>query len=205
MAGAIYSIAELNTIITMLGCLCATVQASTGAYSTVLKKRTALIKTIPVLNHSHRTFGAYSTVLYLLGLFAGSSGFIGAFLGLPGSPPLEFTDVSFNIHVWASFPIAVIILAKIILSYNNKKFMYRHGKWFGIATFIAWAYTWVTSAVSYYLRTVPPNLQHEPPIILLPFGLLWLQILIPFLIGSLVSIPILIKAEKTLQKKESKK
>jgi hypothetical protein len=207
MAGAIYSIAELNTIITMLGCLCATVQAVTGAYSSVYKKRTALIKINPILNHTHRTFGAYSTVLYLLGLFAGASGFIGAFLGISGSPPLEFNDPSFYIHVWASFPIAVIILAKTILSYTNKKYMYRNGKWFGMATYIAWAYTWVTSAVSYYVRTLNPPLPtimgepFPPPIILLPTNLFLLQIFIPFLVGGLISIPVILRVEKALKNK----
>ncbi len=33
MAGLTYTTAEFNTIITMLGCLCATVQSATGAYA----------------------------------------------------------------------------------------------------------------------------------------------------------------------------
>ncbi len=49
--GITYTVAEFNTIITMLGCLCATVQLFTGLYSAFYKKKLALIKTIQ-LGHS---------------------------------------------------------------------------------------------------------------------------------------------------------
>jgi len=74
----------------------------------------------------------------------------------------------------------------------------------GFATFIAWAYNWITSAFSYYLRTTPANPQHPPPRYLLPIELLWLQILIPFLIGIIISMFILRSAEKLEQRKVKK-
>lgn len=204
MAGAIYSVAELNMIITMFGCLCATIQASTGFYASVIHKKTFLLRSNPVLNRAHRTFGNFSTVFFLLGLFAGSSGFLGALIGLDGSPPLEFNDISFNIHFWGSFPIAIVILTKLVLSYFWKKKVFKYGKILGTATFIAWAYTWITSAISYYLRTIPSNPQHEPPLLLFPIELLWLQLIWPFLLGGLISIPILLRGSKIEKLKEKK-
>lgn len=204
MAGAIYSIAELNMIITMFGCLCATIQASTGFYASVILKKTVLLRSNPVLNRSHRTFGNFSSVLFLLGLFAGSSGFIGAIFGLDDAPPLEFNDISFNIHFWGSFPITIVILTKLVLSYFWKKKVFKYGKILGSATFIAWSYTWITSAISYYLRTIPSNPQHEPPLLLFPIELLWLQLIWPFLLGGLISIPILLRGSKIEKLKEKK-
>ena len=46
MAGLIAEPAEINTIITMLGCLCATVQAATGYYAGYKKKKVGLLKTL---------------------------------------------------------------------------------------------------------------------------------------------------------------
>ena len=79
--------------------------------------------------------------------------------------------------------------------------MYKQAKWLGSATFLAWAYTWITAAISYYVRTVTPNIQHLPPKFLLPYNLYWLQILLPFIFGGIISIPILIKAKKFDMKK----
>ncbi|MFX1376212.1 MAG: hypothetical protein ACFFA0_10390 [Promethearchaeota archaeon] len=53
MAGLTYSVAEFNTIITMLGCLCATVQTTTGVYAFYYKKKRALLKTNDILFRSH--------------------------------------------------------------------------------------------------------------------------------------------------------
>ncbi len=189
MAGLTYSTAEFNTIITMLGCMCATVQAATGWYAGYYKKKRALLKTNEVLSRSHRTFGAFATLLYFLGLFAGTVGFFGGIFF--NEPPFEITSISYNFHVWPSFIVFGIIVTKTISSYFRKPFIYKNCKWLGVATFIAWSYTWITSAISYYLRTLPENLQHEPPTYLLPFNLLWLQILIPFLLGALFGAGIL--------------
>lgn len=46
MAGLTYTTAEFNTIITMLGCLCATVQSATGAYAAYKKRNISLLKTM---------------------------------------------------------------------------------------------------------------------------------------------------------------
>ena len=194
MAGLTYSVAEFNTIITLLGCLCATVQAATGSYAAYYKKNQALLKTNEKLFRSHRAFGGFATTLYFLGLFAGTVGFLGGIFF--GNPPFEITDLSYNIHVWPNFAIFVIIVMKTYLSYFKKPLIYKNCKWLGVATFIAWSYLWVTSAFSYYLRTIPPNMQHEPPRYLLPIGLLWLQILIPFLVGGLIGFIILQSANK---------
>ncbi len=202
MAGITYSVAEFNTIITMLGCLCATVQLFTGMYSAIYHKKIAILKTNDILFRSHRAFGSFATTLYFLGLFAGLTGFIGAlFFNIP---PFEGTDPSFSIHVWPSFAVMVVIIWKTYISYFKKPSVYRKGKWLGIATFIAWAYTWITSAFSYYLRTLPSNPQHEPPTYLLPIELIWLQILIPFMIGTLISYFILKNAHRIEKKKQEK-
>ena len=108
MAGLTYTTAEFNTIVTMLGCLCATVQSVTGSYAGFNKKKISILKTNDVLFRSHRAFGGFATTLYFLGLFAGISGFISAILF--GEPPFEILDLSFNFHVWPSFAIAVIVI-----------------------------------------------------------------------------------------------
>ena len=198
MAGLTYTTAEFNTIITMLGCLCATVQSATGSYAAYKKKKISLLKTNEVLFRAHRAFGGFATILYFLGLFAGTVGFLGGILF--NEPPFEISDFSYNFHVWPSFIVVGIIVTKTYTSYFKKPLIYKKCKWLGAATFIAWSYTWITSATSYYLRTLPSNPQHTPPIYLLPIGLFWLQILIPFLIGGLIGYFIL----RTAAKLESK-
>ncbi len=200
--GLTYSVAEFNTIITMLGCLCATVQIITGWYAAYNKKKIGMLKTNDTLFRTHRAFGGFATTLYFLGLFAGITGFISAILF--DAPPFEGESPSFNIHVWPSFVIMIIIIYKTYLSYFDKPKIYKQGKWLGIATFFAWAYTWVTSAISYYIRTTPANPQHTPPRYLLPIELLWLQLLLPFLIGIIVGIFILRSVEKFEMRKTSK-
>ena len=194
MAGLTYTTAEFNTIVTMLGCLCATVQAATGYYAGYKKKKVSLLKTNDILFRSHRAFGGFATTLYFLGLFAGITGFSGAVFF--GEPPFEILDFSFNFHVWPSFAIAVIVIWKTYLSYFRKPLIYKQCKWLGVATFIAWSYNWISSAISYYLRTLPSNPQHPSPTYLLPFEFLWLQISLPFIIGALIGYIILRKAEK---------
>ena len=198
MAGLTYTTAEFNTIITMLGCLCATVQSATGAYAAYKKKKISLLKTNEVLFRAHRAFGGFATILYFLGLFAGTVGFIGGILF--NEPPFELTSMSYNFHVWPSFIVVSIIVTKTYTSYFKKPLIYKKCKWLGAATFIAWSYTWITSATSYYLRTLPSNPQHTPPIYLLPIELFWLQILIPFLIGGLIGYFILRSAAKLISK-----
>lgn len=173
MAGLIYTPAEFNTIITMLGCLCATVQSATGAYAAYKKKKSSLLKTNDVLFRAHRAFGGFATTLYLLGLFAGIVGFMGGILF--EDPPFEIDDLSYNFHVWPSFVMVVIILSKTYISYFKKPLIYKKCKWLGPATFFAWSYTWISSAFSYYLRTLPSNSeppQHPSPTYLLPIELL---------------------------------
>ncbi|MHA1745083.1 MAG: hypothetical protein ACTSWW_03720 [Promethearchaeota archaeon] len=195
------STAEYNMIITMLGVLCATVQAAVGMYAVYINKKPFLIKKNDILFRTHRAFGGFATALYALGLFAGTTGFIDA-ITVQEIVPFEITSPSFNFHTWPSFLIGIIILYKTYLAYFNKKKMYKQAKWLGPTTFVAWAYTWVTAAISYYVRTVPPNLQHEPPKYLLPYEIYWLQILLPFIIGGLISIPILVNAKKLMVKKK---
>ena len=194
MAGLTYTTAEFNTIVTMLGCLCATVQAATGYYAGYKKKKVLLLKTNDVLFRSHRAFGGFATTLYFLGLFAGITGFSGAIFF--GEPPFEILDFSFNFHVWPSFAIAVIVIWKTYLSYFRKPLIYKQCKWLGVATFIAWSYNWISSAFSYYLRTLPSNPQHPPPTYLLPFEFSWLQIILPFIIGTLIGLFLLRAADK---------
>ncbi len=204
------ALAEYNTIVTLLGCLCATVQIFTGYWIGFHKKKLALLKLNDVIFRSHRAFGGFATTLYYLGLWAGMMGFIGGILF--GTPPFEIEDPSFNIHVWPSFAVVVIITLKTYLSYFKKSYLYRkqRAKWLGIATFIAWAYTWLTAAISYYLRTViqgtwDPNKQHPPPALLLPFWLFPFQLTIPFIIGAIIGILILKEAKKIEAEKEAKK
>jgi len=194
MAGITYTVAELNTIVTMLGCLCATVQGVTGYYAGYKKKKISLLKTNDILFRSHRAFGGFATTFFFLGLFAGTTGYIGSLLF--ESPPFEILSFSFNFHFWPSFPIAIIVILKTYLSYFKKPLIYKTCRWLGVATFIAWAYNWISSAISYYLRTLPSNPQFPPPTYLLPFGLMWLQIIIPFIIGAIIGYIILRKADK---------
>ncbi len=200
--GITYTTAEFNTIITMLGCLCATVQLASGWYAAFKKKKIGMLKTNDILFRAHRAFGGFATTLYFLGLFAGLTGFIGALIF--NIPPFEGGDPSFIIHVWPSFAVMIVIITKTYLSYFKKSSIYKKGKWLGIATFIAWAFTWISSAFSYYLRTLPSNPQHPPPTYLLPFELSWLQILMPFLIGLIIGY-LIIRSANILEKKKATK
>ncbi len=183
---------EFNTLITFLGMLCATVQVSTGYYAGYYKRRLAVLKTNEVLFRAHRAFGSFSTVLYILGLFAGLTGFIGALT--VNKPPLELNSVSFNIHTWGSFLVLFIVAWKAYLSYFNKKVLYAKLKWLGMATFLAWTFTWLTAAVSYYVRTLPSKLQHPPPVFLLPYEWLGVQLALPFVLGGIIGALILRRA-----------
>ena len=183
---------EFNTLITFLGMLCATVQGITGYYAGYYERRLAVLKTNEVLFRAHRAFGSFSTVLYILGLFAGVVGFIGALT--VNEPPLELDSASFNIHTWGSFPVLFIVAWKTHLSYFNKKVLYAKLKWLGIATFLAWAFTWLTAAVSYYVRTLPSNPQHPPPVFLLPYEWLGVQLVLPFVFGGIIGALILMRA-----------
>jgi len=183
---------EFNTLITFLGMLCATVQVSTGYYAGYYKTRPALLRTNEILFRAHRAFGSFATMLYMLGLFAGLVGLIGALT--VNEPPLELGSVSFNIHTWGSFPVLFIVAWKTYLSYFNKKVLYGRLKWLGVAMFLAWAFTWLTAAVSYYIRTLPSNPQHPPPVFLLPYEWLEVQLVLPFVVGGIISVLILRRA-----------
>ena len=185
---------EMNTVVTFLGMICATVQGLTGFYAAYYRKKTSLLKVNSALSQAHHTFGSFVTVLYFLGLFAGINGLIGAITH--NKPPLELDNASFNIHTWGSFPVLIIVLWKTYLSYFRKKTLYGKGKWLGIAMFLAWSYNWLTAAVSYYVRTVPPNEQHPDPNFLLPYELLGVQLALPFVLGILISLLILRRARK---------
>ena len=193
---------EMNTIVTFLGMLCATVQGITGYYAAYYRKRAALLKTDDVLSRAHRAFGSFATTLYLLGLFAGINGLIGALTR--NEPPLELRSPSFNIHTWGSFPVLFVVMWKTYLSYFNKKPLYRNRKWLGIAMFVAWAYNWLTAAVSYYVRTLPSNPQHPAPVFLLPYRLLGLQLALPFILGGLIGALILRRSIKLEKAKAAK-
>jgi hypothetical protein len=185
---------EMNTIVTFLGMLCATVQAVTGYYASLIRKKIGLLKVNDILFRSHRAFGSFATTLYFLGLFAGLVGLFGAVTR--NEPPLELSSASFNIHTWGSFPVLAIILWKTWVSYFRKKSLYGKFKWLGPAAFLAWTFTWLTAAVSYYLRTLPSNPQHPPPVFLLPYRLLWLQLALPFLVGGLIGLYTLHRARQ---------
>lgn len=201
--GLSYTVAEFNTIITLLGCMCATVQAATGYHAVYRKKKIGLLRSNEVLFRAHRAFGGFATTLYFLGLFAGLTGFIGAvFFNVP---PFESEDPSFNIHVWPSFPVMIVIIWKTYISYFKKKSVYKKGKWLGVATFFAWAFTWISAAFSYYIRTTPDNPQHPPPRYLMPIELLWLQIIWPFLWGVIIGLLIIRAANKLEKQKEARK
>jgi hypothetical protein len=193
---------EMNTIVTFLGMLCATVQGITGTYAAYYRKRAALLKIDDILSRAHRAFGGFATTLYLLGLFAGINGLIGALTR--NEPPLELRSPSFNIHTWGSFPVLFVVMWKTYLSYFNKKPLYRNRKWLGIAMFVAWAYNWLTAAVSYYVRTLPSNPQHPAPVFLLPYRLLGLQLALPFILGGLIGALIL-RRSITLEKAKAAK
>lgn len=180
------ALAEFNTIVTFLGMLCAMVQGSTGFYALVVRRKLGLLKVNDVLFRSHRAFGSFATTLYLLGLFAGLNSIVGAFTR--NDPPLELDSASFNIHTWPSFLIVVIFAWKTYLSYFKKAPLYAKRKWLGPALFTAWAYTWITAAVSYYLRTLPSNPQHPPPSFLLPYEWMGVQLVLPFVWGGLIGV-----------------
>ncbi|MGD9346606.1 MAG: hypothetical protein PVH84_12130 [Candidatus Aminicenantes bacterium] len=186
---------EFNTLITCVGMACATVQGVTGMYAGYYRKKTGLLKTNDVLFRSHRAFGSFATMLYLLGLFAGITGLIGALT--ENLPPLELDSASFNIHTWGSFPVLFIFVWKTWLSYFKKAMLYGKKKWLGVAMFLAWVFTWITAAVSYYERTLPSNPQHPAPSFLLPYRLLWLQLAIPFVVGGAIALLTLRKAKSS--------
>jgi hypothetical protein len=191
------ALAEFNTIITFLGVLCATVQASTGFYALSVRKKIGLLKVNDILFRSHRAFGSFATTLYLLGLFSGINSFIGALTR--NDPPLELNSVTFNVHTWPSFAVILIFAWKTYLSYFKKKPIYAKRRWLGPALYAAWAYTWITAAFSYYVRTLPSNPQHPAPSYLLPYPLMGLQIALPFLLGGVIGF-ITIKRAAALMK-----
>lgn len=193
---------ELNTVITFLGMLCATVQGITGYYAAYYRKKAALLKINEVLSQAHHAFGSFVTVLYFLGLFAGVNGLIGALTR--NEPPLELRSASFNIHTWGSFPVLFVVLWKTYLSYFKKKQLYGKRKWLGIAMFLAWSYNWLTAAVSYYVRTVPPNKQHPDPNFLFQYNLMGVQLALPFVLGGIIGALILWRAIK-LERAEAAK
>ncbi len=85
-------------------------------------------------------------------------------------------------------------------------FLYGRVKgWLGIATFLAWAFTWITAAVAYYERTLPTNPQHAPPTFLLPYELMGLMLAIPFIIGGIIGSLVVMKAKKNEEAKAAKK
>ena len=183
---------EMNTIVTFLGMLCATVQGITGFYAGYIRKRTSLLMTNRALARAHSTFGNFATVLYGLGLFAGINGLIGAITR--NEPPLELRNASFNIHTWGSFPVLAIVVWKTYCSYFSKRKLFGKQKWLGIAMFLAWSYNWLTAATSYYLRTLPSNLQHPKPVFLLPYELLAVQLALPFVLGGVIGWAVLRRA-----------
>ena len=177
------AVAEFNTIITMLGMLCATVQGLLGYYAAYQKKKMGLMRSNDALFRSHRAFGSAATTLYLLGLFMGSTGFINSLRF--NDPPFALFDPLFTIHSFGGFVVFGIIILKLYLSYFNKTVLYTKTKGkLGLATFLAWAFTWVTSCVIYYNRTLPPTLRHPPPTYLLPVEFLGVMLLVPFLVGG---------------------
>jgi len=82
------------------------------------------------------------------------------------------------------------------VQYFNKRPLYRNRKWLGIAMFLAWTYTWLTAAISYYLRTLPSNPQHPPPVFLLPYEWLVIQLALPFVLGGIIGTLVLWRARK---------
>ncbi|UCG38601.1 MAG: hypothetical protein JSV00_10620 [bacterium] len=192
-------LAEFNTIVTFLGCLCATIQMGTGYYAGYVLRRPALLTTDRILNRSHRAFGSFATAFYMMGLFMGTNSLVGALR--TGDPPLELRSISFNVHTWPSIVIVAVFLWKIWLSYFNKGPLYKNRKWLGPAVFLAWSFTWITAAISYYVRTLPSNPQHPPPSFLLPYSLVGVQIAMPFLLGAIIVWPIIGKHKRSLKEK----
>ncbi|NIS69373.1 MAG: hypothetical protein GTO12_10620, partial [Proteobacteria bacterium] len=97
-------------------------------------------------------------------------------------------------HTWGSFPVLFIVAWKTHLSYFNKKVLYAKRRWLGMAMFLAWTFTWLTAAVSYYIRTLPSNPQHPPPVFLLPYEWLGVQLALPFVFGGIIGALILRQA-----------
>ena len=212
------SVQELNTLITLLGALCATVQFITGYYAFFYKKKKYLIKGNDILFRAHRGFGGLATAFYGLGLFAGLSSFIGSLivyistgnpLGNEFFPPVEFTELSYFIHVTGTFPTMVIILFKYYLSYFHKKTLYKRMKYLGPATFLSWAFTWITAAISYWIRLNPlpthPDPHPQPLYLQLFIYAPLLQILLPFILGIIIGLIIWWKADKVQKKKDAQK
>jgi hypothetical protein len=190
-------LAEYNTIITFLGCLCATVQMTTGFYAAYILAKPALLTTDKVLSRAHRSFGDFATVLFLLGLFNGINSLVSAVR--IGEPPLELNSFSFNIHTWISIPLVGVFVWKTWLSYFDKPKLYRKKRWLGPAMFGVWSFTWITAAISYYVRTLPTNPQHAPPSFLLPYNLIVVQLALPFVIGGLISWRILGNYKRSME------
>ena len=190
-------LAEYNTIITFLGCMCAVVQMSTGFYAGYILAKPALLTTDKILNRAHRAFGGFATTLFLLGLFNGVNSLVSAVR--IGDPPLELASLSFNVHTWISIPLVGIFVFKTWYSYFDKAKLYKKRKWLGPAMFGTWAFTWITAAISYYVRTLPTNPQHSPPSFLLPYSLMGVQLVLPFVIGGLISWRILGKYRKSVE------
>ena len=98
-----------------------------------------------------------------------------------------------------------VVAWKTYLSYFRKKSLYSKRKWLGIAMFVAWSYNWITAAVSYYLRTLPSNPQHPAPVFLLPYSLLGVQLMLPYILGAGVGALIVRKALKVEAAKAARK
>ena len=182
-------LAEFNTIITFLGCMCATVQMGTGYHAAYILKKPALLTTDKILSRAHRSFGDFATLLFTLGLFNGINTLVAALR--IGEPPLELNSLSFNVHTWISIPLVAVFAWKTWLSYFDKPKLYKKRRWLGPAMFGVWSFTWITAAISYYVRTLPSNPQHPPPSFLLPYSFMWLQLALPFVLGGLISWRIL--------------
>ncbi len=191
-----FTAAEFNTLVTGCGMLCATVQGATGGYAFWYRRKPVLLRSNEVLFRAHRAFGSFATAFYLVGLVAGTVGFVGAVT--VNEPPLELESASFNVHTWGSFPVVVVWAWKTWLSYFRKGPLYAKRRWLGPALVAAWAFTWFSAATSYYVRTLPSNLQHPPPVVLLPYEWFWAQLLLPILLGGALAVPIMrgaLKAE----------
>ena len=178
-------ISEFNTIITLLGMTCAMIQGITGIYAAYNKHRIGLIRSNDLLFRSHRGFGGMATAFYFLGLLNGLTAIIGSVAR--NDPPFAPFDPLFSVHSFGSFIVLGIILTKTILSYFKKSVLYQRTKGkLGLATFLAWTFTWLTSVAIYYSRTYAPIPRHPPPIYLPPLEFYWLTAVLPFLIGGLV-------------------
>ena len=196
------NIAEYNTIITLLGMTCAMIQGFTGIYATYYKRKMGLIKTNDLLFRAHRGFGGMGTAFYFLGLLNGLTGYIGSVF--QNDPPFLLFDPLFSIHTFGSFIILGIILTKTVLSYFKKSVLYRKSKGrLGVATVLAWAFTWVTSVAIYYTRTYAPIPRHPPSVYLPPLDLFWFTLLLPFLLGGLIGGLIIYTVNRELSPKES--